>query len=324
MRLILIIISFFTALSFVYGQDIKGGEIRSYWNGTDSSDNTFTFNVYLYTQSSMGINHSTIYVDMGDGQTIPITGTSQNLYLDNSEWHYTFNHTYIGNGIYNIHISDSFRIAGIQNITNSALESIYLQSTIIISPFLGFNSSPLFSYRQIDIYNNSGYFVHDASAFDVENDSLSYSLVPATSSSYTFPTGATINPVTGDFQMPFASGIYAINIRIDEWRSGVIVGTTYREMVLDSNTIIDVNNINSENPIFTILPNPVHDVLHLIFRENVSVASCSIFNLEGQEVLRMSKISTNNQIDISSFANGIYFLEINDGSKNLYRKFIKE
>ena len=81
--------------------------------------------------------------------------------------------------------------------------------------------------------------------------------------------------------MPFASGIYAINIRIDEWRSGVIVGTTYREMVLDSNTIIGVNNINSENPIFTILPNPVHDVLHLIFRENVSVASTSIFNLEG-------------------------------------------
>ncbi len=324
-RLILIIITFFITLSFVYGQDIKGGEIRSYRNGIDSSDNTFTFNVYLYTQSSMGINHSTIYVYMGDGgQPIPVSGTSMYLYNDISEWHYAFNHTYLGNGFYNLHISDSFRIVGIQNITNSSLESIYLQSPIIINPFLGWNSSPQFQDRQTAVFNNSGYFVHNASAFDPEGDSLSYSLVPATSTSYSFPTGATINPITGDFQMPFASGIYAINIRIDEWRSGVIVGTTYREMVLDSNTIIGVNNINSENPIFTILPNPVHDVLHLIFRENVSVASTSIFNLEGQEVLRMSKISTNNQIDISSFANGIYFLEINDGSKNLYRKFIKE
>ena len=120
-RLILIIITFFITLSFVYGQDIKGGEIRSYRNGIDSSDNTFTFNVYLYTQSSMGINHSTIYVYMGDGgQPIPVSGTSMYLYNDISEWHYAFNHTYLGNGFYNLHISDSFRIVGIQNITNSS------------------------------------------------------------------------------------------------------------------------------------------------------------------------------------------------------------
>ncbi len=319
-----IIISFFITFSFAKGQDIRGGEIRSYWNGTDSSDNTYSFNVYLYTQTSIGINHSTIFVNPGNGQTISVSGSSQNLAQDITEWHYMFNYTYLGNGIYNIQISDSFRIAGIQNITNSSLESIYLQSPIIINPFLGWNSSPQFQDRQTDVFNNSGYFVHSASAFDPEGDSLSYSLVPATSTSYSFPSGATINPVTGDFQMPFASGIYAINIRVDEWRSGVNIGTSFREMVLDSNTILGVDNINSEKPIFTISPNPVEDVFQLLFFENVSVVLCRIFNLEGQEILHTNVFSTNNQIDISRFAKGIYFLEISEGRKTHRRKFIKE
>ncbi len=319
-----IIISFFITFSFAKGQDIRGGEIRSYWNGTDSSDNTYSFNVYLYTQTSIGINHSTIFVNPGNGQTISVSGSSQNLAQDITEWHYMFNYTYLGNGIYNIQISDSFRIAGIQNITNSSLESIYLQSPIIINPFLGWNSSPQFQDRQTDVFNNSGYFVHSASAYDPESDSLSYSLVPATSTSYSFPTGATINPVTGDFLMPFTPGIYAINIRVDEWRSGVNIGTTYREMILDSNTILGANYLNSRNSFFTISPNPVNDQIYIILCENISNATYKIFNLEGQKLLHSDKLSVKNNINISHLATGIYLLEISIGSKIQRQKFIKE
>jgi hypothetical protein len=153
-KIIYLILVIYVTPVICLSQDIRGGEIRfSHVNNLTES-----FDIYLYTQTSLGINHSTISVD---GNVGTLTGTSINLPNDITEWHYLSVHTFPGTGVYTISAQDSFRIAFIQNINNSSLESIYLQSQFNISAVLGTNSSPVLMNKQTDVFKNGNYFVHD-------------------------------------------------------------------------------------------------------------------------------------------------------------------
>ena len=89
---------------------------------------------------------------------------------------------------------------------------------------------------------------------------------------------------------------------------------------------ITTTGINEATPTFSfnIFPNPATDYLTLELPTNVSKASVSIFNTIGD--LEYSSAITNQKtdIDVSSFANGIYFIQLTNGNNVSRKKFIKQ
>jgi hypothetical protein len=117
----------------------------------------------------------------------------------------------------------------------------YVQSTLVISPFLGPNNSVQLLLPPIDNGCVGYTFIHNTGAFDPDGDSLSYSLVNCRGFNglpipgYTLPAASesiTINPVTGDliWETPTMQGEYNLAILIEEWRNGIRIGTVTRDL----------------------------------------------------------------------------------------------
>jgi hypothetical protein len=285
-----------------FAQDINGGEIRF----SHVSDNTYSFDVFLYTQTSMGLQH---------------TGVATNLPGDITQWHYNLTHTYPGPGTYNFGVTDSFRISNIQNIINSSSESIFLKASLEINPFIGSNSSVILNNKPTQFFTDGNNIFHDPDAVDPDGDSLSFSLVPATSSNYTMSPGATIDPVTGIFQMPVSIGTNAINIEIKEFRDGYNISTTYREMMVDSAAITNITSINSEEYNIRLFPNPTSGNINIV--SSNELIEVVLFDLTGKKIMAWKNL-IKNTINLESWCDGFYTLKIIDENGNkVVRKIIK-
>jgi hypothetical protein len=264
-----------------FSQDIRGGEVN------------YQINIYLYTQTSIGIDHTHETFHDGAGGIYVLTGTATNFNNDITQWFYSSNHIYPGNGTYNIYLIDSTRVANIQNISNSSAEHIALSAMLEISPIFSGNTSPVFINSQTMIDVGGGYISHNPMAYDADGDSLSFSLIPTTSSAYSTPPGITIDSITGLVQMPVAAGKYAINIQVDEWRrfgsTMHIIGTTYREMILDSSSVVGITEIESNSKL-NFYPNPVLSNKEIAFTYPSSVTQKEIIinDINGKEIVRYS------------------------------------
>ncbi len=314
---ILLIFIFFFSSFCANSQDILGGEI----NVTHISGLTYNISIFLYTKTSIGGNDSIIEVT-NDSFIFFLSGTSTNLVNDVTEWEYSFTNTYLTSGTYSITVKDSFRITNITNITNSSTEKIFLQKDIIINPFWGANSSPILQSKPTSIFINGSNFFYNLNATDPDNDSLSYSLVPVSASNYSFPTGALIDSITGTFTMPGAFGSYAIGIKIDEWRVGVNIGTTVREMIIDSNLITSIK-IEGEIGNIKIFPNPNSGLFKIELNGINGRVEVSIFNIVGEQIFSKNQNGSNIlNVDISNQSKGIYLLKIINGNDVITKKII--
>jgi len=315
MRTLTIILSFLFLLSnLVCAQDIRGGEITA----TYLSANTYSFNVFLYTKTSMLLDHSTVLLDYGDGVVDTLTGTETQGANDITEWYYSSSHTFPGQTIYFISLTDSLRISGIQNITNSETVGIKLKYNLFNYTVVDSNSSPVFNYNQITVSSDGSNFIHDASASDNNGDSLTYQLWNSTPGNYSSPIGATINVMTGEFQMPIANGVFAINIRVNEWRDGAIMGTISREMIIDSSWITSINDAVVKDETIKVY---LHQHAELIKVESdAPLRNISIYSIDGRVVYRINNIGVNT-INISSgnLVGGLYMVVVSnsDGKRKV-------
>lgn len=164
-------------------------------------------------------------------------------------------HTYPSASTYRIWLEDPNRNMGIQNIPNSVDVPLYIETLLVINPFLGNNSSPQLLIPPIDNGCIGTPFIHNPGAFDPNGDSLSYRLVTPRGAGglnilgYELPNQVddnnpgefTINPVTGDilWENPTIQGEYNIALIIEEWRNGVRIGYVTRDMQVN---IIACNN----------------------------------------------------------------------------------
>ena len=85
---------------------------------------------------------------------------------------------------------------------------------------------------------------------------------------------------------------------------------------------VGVNELNAANDLF-IYPNPVADHLNISFINAMNNVQAMIINAEGKEVKNYLLNSSNNIIDVSSLANGIYTLRIIDSSQSQSYRFVK-
>ncbi len=77
---------------------------------------------------------------------------------------------------------------------------------------------------------------------------------------------------------------------------------------------------------FEMYPNPTSDVTYISF-DSEGECSLELFDLTGKKVYQNTIENTRNiktSIDLSSFASGIYLLQINDGNRKMVRKIIKK
>lgn len=202
-----------------------------------------TITTYTRTSSTQADRPALDSVYFGDGSPPAVFIRTSQVVLGNdiSRNTYVKNHTYLGNGVYEIRFEDPNRNEGVINIPNSVEVPFYVSSQLVIDPFRGLNSSPILAYPPIDRGCVGRIFVHNANAYDPDGDSLSYELTVCRGRNgnpipgYTFPAASgsfSMNSVTGDltWDSPLLQGEYNIAFRIYEWRNGVQLGFVTRDM----------------------------------------------------------------------------------------------
>lgn len=245
---ILLIISALLAIRFTaFATHQRAGEI-SY---TYISGLTYEFTITTYTYTPSPADRPEIEVFWGDGTSSIIERNSKvNMENNISRNIYITQHTFSAVGTFHITFEDPNRNAGIVNIPSSVEIPFFIETILIINPFIGGNSSPRLLNPPLDNACTNVPFYHNPGAYDTEGDSLSYSLINCRGyegediPGYTLPQSSNyiaIDPVTGDltWDSPLMAGEYNIAILIQEWRNGVLIGSMVRDMQI---TVAPCNN----------------------------------------------------------------------------------
>lgn len=221
---------------------------------------TYEVKIITYTYTPSPADRPELTIGWGDGSSSVLQRTRKVNLPDNislNEYEYapelganTNRHTYSSPGTYLLTMEDPNRNYGVVNIPNSVNVPMFVQTELIINPFLGFNNSPVLLNPPIDVGCVGQIFIHNPGAYDIDGDSLSYRLVKCKTTEgidipgYTFPAASnsfSIDPVTGDviWDTPVSQGEYNIAFLVEEWRNGIRIGSVTRDMQIE---IVACNN----------------------------------------------------------------------------------
>lgn len=211
--------------------------------------NTYKFTVTTCTKSSSEADRPSLEIKWGDGtqDTIDRDHIDFVAGYDAQKNYYYGTHTYAGPGDFLVSVEDPNRNSGVLNITNSVNVPFCIQTKIIISPFVGDNDSPIFSYCPCPEYGcvNQPYY-YNVGVYDPNGDSLSYELVPckgldcadlAIPADYRYPNNVgggalSIDAQTGllSWISPTITGEYNFAILVTEWRAGVKISVILHDL----------------------------------------------------------------------------------------------
>ncbi len=71
-------------------------------------------------------------------------------------------------------------------------------------------------------------------------------------------------------------------------------------------------------------PNPVSDILHLNYQQNILIPKLSIYSIEGKELMSFKNVSLPYDIDMTNFQPGIYSLRLINSDSFSQFSIIKE
>ena len=209
---------------------------------------TYEVIILTYTFAPSPADRPELEIQWGDG-TSSILPRVEKVDLTNDIRRnvYKGEHTYSGASTYLLSLEDPNRNYGILNIPNSVNIPFYVETTLIINPFLGPNNSPVLLNPPLDNGCVGLPYIHNPGAYDVDGDSLSYKLVECKGANgeiipgFVYPNMAdpnnspgefTINPFTGDilWDFPTLQGEYNFAMLIEEWRNGIMLSSVTRDM----------------------------------------------------------------------------------------------
>ncbi len=207
---------------------------------------TYEFTITMYTKTSSPADDSRIFmpISWGDGtgdeleriyfEPIPdVDDITLNIYKGV--------HTFPGPASYIIAVEDPNRNFGVINIPNSVNVPMFVETELVINPFLGYNTSVELLNPPIDQGCVGKTYIHNPAAYDADGDSLSYKLVTCKGAGgydipgYTYPMATEyfiMDPVTGDiiWETPELQGEYNIAFVVEEWRFGIKISSVRRDM----------------------------------------------------------------------------------------------
>jgi len=199
----------------------------------------FTLTMYTYTPSFADDQRDSLLIVWGDGnssyiQRIVFTDLGNDYSLNV----YRQQHTYSSSGTYTVSVEDANRNYGVVNIPQSGTIAMYVESEVVINPFMGGNNSPQLLNPPIDQACVNKLFVHNPAASDPDGDSLVYHLISCRGNDgynipgYSLPDNMSINTTNGDivWDHPTIQGEYNIAFIIEEYRQGIKIGSVMRDM----------------------------------------------------------------------------------------------
>lgn len=257
-RKLLLILGFFFCLAFTAkATHQRAAEITYTWLGGNAYE--FTLTTYNVPNAAWEQRDS-LYVKWGDGSEEPIPRVSWQYLGDECVVNYYKSvHSYSSSGTYKISMEDANRNYGVINVPNSVMVPMYIETELVINPFLGYNNSVQLLNAPVDKGCVGKLYLHNPAAYDPDGDSLSYRLVPCRGvdgmeiAGYSYPQSSQsfeIDAVTGElrWQNPMAQGEYNVAFIIEEWRHGVKIGSVVRDMqILISVCDNDMPNIQCDD-----------------------------------------------------------------------------
>ncbi|MEI8201554.1 MAG: T9SS type A sorting domain-containing protein [Bacteroidota bacterium] len=330
--LILVFVTTFCVVS--YGFHTNTGEITYRCLG----GLTYEAEITTYSNNLSPVDRPELDLSWGDGNletlqrsevyTIPNTNMNRNRYIGT--------HTYALIGTYILSFEDPNRDYGIVNIPNSINTPFYVTSTLIINWDLDCNNSPVFLNSPVDsacLFHN---FISNQGAYDIDGDSLSYKLITCKGHhgvdipGYTYPQQFTtyfgIDSITGDLRwdLPDMSGEYDVAIQVEEWRNGSLMGSVTRDRIIVVNHSCDKTGIENHSGGYNIevFPNPSHDNFNIksYLTKNINI---EIHDIAGKLIFHRN-CQSNENVDISEIAKGIYIVSINDNKDVFNYKLLIE
>ena len=267
---------FLCGLSFAaQATHLKGGEITV--KRVSDKTLTFEFTLTTYTENNRAnVEQNVVNFCFGDGSSIlparrsagyPINlgnGTMKNVYK--------IQYTYPAASLfYKVSVAVPNRNDGVLNITRSVDVAFYVETIFSINAGLGLNSTPILLNPAVDLTAVVGQpFIHNSNAVDAEGDSLAYRLsVSRTGAELSCdpagrgllapnfkqpnevsatPSSFTMNAKTGDliWKSPQEVGFYNCAFIIEEWRNGVKISETVRDMQ------IEVKDLDNRGPLLNV------------------------------------------------------------------------
>ena len=235
----------------------RAAEITYRWlNG-----NAYEFTLTTYNVPNEAWNQrDSLLVKWGDGSESYIPRIAWTNLGDNCVKNtYESIHNYSSSGSYVVSMEDANRNYGVVNVPNSVTVPMYIETEVVINPFLGINNSVQLLNAPLDKGCVGKLYLHNPSAYDPDGDSLSYRLLPCKGMDgmdipgYSYPQASQsfdIDPVTGElrWENPLLQGEYNVAFIVEEWRHGVKIGSVIRDMqILISACDNDLPQIHCED-----------------------------------------------------------------------------
>jgi hypothetical protein len=155
LKYLLLTLAMSFAGSELYATHQRAGEITY----RHISGLTYEVTITTYTFAPSAADRCELTINWGDGQSSVLSRTNgpsgqtpagifcehtgENITLDIRLNIYTGVHTYAAPSTYRIWLEDPNRNLGIQNIPNSVDVPLYIETLLVINPFLGGNNSPV-------------------------------------------------------------------------------------------------------------------------------------------------------------------------------------
>ncbi|MES2520487.1 MAG: gliding motility-associated C-terminal domain-containing protein [Bacteroidota bacterium] len=268
--LYILVLGFFLSLSTTtnsYATHLRGGEISIKRISTTSLTYEFTLTIYcdLNTGLRAWTEQKTVKFCFGDGLGIlaevpRINGNGNGEDLGNgvAKGIYKAIYTFAAPADYKVTVAIPNRNQDVRNIPGRSDQvPFYVETILKVNPGLGQNSTPILLNPAVDLTAVVGQkFIHNPNAIDVEGDSLAYKLIlcrkgeqddckqrgqaivgfvqPNEVGTNTLGT-FTIDPRSGDlvWDVPQEQGLYNCAFIVEEWRNGVLISTTVRDMQIE-------------------------------------------------------------------------------------------
>jgi len=246
---------------------MRGGEITIRRISTTSLTYEFTLTIYC-DNTSAGVRAWTDQVDasfcFGDGLGVIIkapringNGRGEDLGNGIAKGIYKATYTFAGPSDYKITVAIQNRNAAVKNIPgDSQSVPFYVETILKVNSGLGQNSTPILLNPAVDLTAIKGQkFIHNPNAIDIEGDSLAYKLILCRRGEQddckqrgqaiagfvqpnevaSTPSSFTIDSHTGDlvWNVPQDIGLYNCAFQVEEWRNGVLISITVRDMQIE-------------------------------------------------------------------------------------------
>ena len=321
--------------------DGDGPENTYYIFKTDSTGQAYDTSIVQYPESSFLQNPGSMQLTVDSGviaaPSTPIFGSIRIVKLSaqlDSQW--TKQYFPAGNleltGNYIIQTSDSgYLVLGYQDsLSGTFISCGYLLKVNQNGDSIWTNtySIPNTSIRYVSALEDSNGDIYISGLYQINSNNTNAIIILKVNS-----IGNTIWS-----RLFFGSGsAYASSMMLDQFQNPMVLGYTRDSLTnLEYIYLIKADSILSGTPhenflhenLFDIFPNPVNSILSLQNKKRVeSKISCIIRNSLGQILYRKNEISLNEimiqRIDISSFANGIYLLQMSAADFQLNFRIIK-